>query len=171
MAERARSGDGVSLRGGISLWYSQECIFRPDDMADLAWVGGTPDDERDPEEGVEALPRSVVRTTAGYWTTERLEETLPDLEELWARDQDKPLRRQREQEAVGLVRRSIFSGDPVTPRCPECEGQCVYNGNYFCIQCEWALPEYELLPSPSREWLHKWFEEAYASLMDYRAQR
>lgn len=164
MAEATRKGhpgDGVSLRGGIALWYSQERIFEPDDLADIAWLGGVPDDERDPEEGIEALPRSIIRSLPSR--TERWEETLPDPEELWARDQDKPVR--------AHTRRSIFSGDPVTPRCPECQGQCVYNGNYFCIQCPWALPEYELLPSPNREWLHKWFQEALDSLLAYREAR
>lgn len=87
MPDRARSSDGVSLRGGIALWYSQERIFEDDDLADIGWLGGVPDDEREPEEGIEAPPRSTLRTLPPQ--AERQEETLPDVEELWQRELDR----------------------------------------------------------------------------------
>lgn len=34
-------------------------------------------------------------------------------------------------------------GDLVEPECPECGGEVVYNGNYFCTDregCGWAFP-------------------------------
>lgn len=33
-------------------------------------------------------------------------------------------------------------GDLVEPRCPDCGGRVVYNGNYFCIEsgCRWGFP-------------------------------
>jgi len=26
-------------------------------------------------------------------------------------------------------------------RCPKCGGDAVYNGNYYCLECDWALAE------------------------------
>lgn len=25
--------------------------------------------------------------------------------------------------------------------CPRCGGRTTYNGNYYCLDCDWALPE------------------------------
>lgn len=26
-------------------------------------------------------------------------------------------------------------------RCPKCESHIAYNGNYYCVECKWALGE------------------------------
>lgn len=42
----------------------------------------------------------------------------------------------------------FLTGEPVQgAKCPSCAGTVVYNGNYFCLDCEWALPaEFEGYP-------------------------
>lgn len=64
---------------------------------------------------------------------------------------------------------SFLSGDPVEPACPMCSGQCVYNGNYFCVECGWALPHGNPeADRPNSRFLCEWSVEAYFSLMDFR---
>lgn len=64
---------------------------------------------------------------------------------------------------------SIYEGgDPVEPRCPKCGDSCVYNGNYFCTECDWALPIHERV-TPIEERI--WFLEAIISLYAYRVTR
>lgn len=37
-------------------------------------------------------------------------------------------------------------GDPIPhTQCPECKAPITYNGNYYCMRCEWALPHPILL--------------------------
>lgn len=69
-----------------------------------------------------------------------------------------------------------YLGDSVDVPCPDCGGQVVYNGNYFCVEespdspttgCGWALPS-DLPRSQKDEQL---FERMYASLMEYRRAR
>jgi hypothetical protein len=35
----------------------------------------------------------------------------------------------------------MLPGDPIDIPCPKCKGQLVYNGNYFCTECKWQLPD------------------------------
>lgn len=82
---RQRSGDGLTLRGGHRLWNSTARVFEEEDTSeDLGWVGGTPEEERDWEDGLEALPRATLRTLSPR--SERPEECLPDLDALWDRE-------------------------------------------------------------------------------------
>lgn len=81
------------------LWYTTETIGQhKDDLSDLSWVGGLPDEEVPWENGVEAPPRSIIRQVAGYWSQERDEDTLPDIDEapeVTENVYDLPARRQR----------------------------------------------------------------------------
>lgn len=58
----------------------------------------------------------------------------------------------------------------VDPACPECGGECEYNGNYFCSEpeCDWALEDlHDPERVPNREaWA--WYADAYESLMRIR---
>ena len=45
--------------------------------------------------------------------------------------------------------------------CPKCKKlRCVYNGNYFCKACDWALPD-EVLTKAEMYW----FGAAYLTVM------
>jgi hypothetical protein len=54
-------------------------------------------------------------------------------------------------------------GDPTGVNCPNarCDGQVVYNGNYFCENLDWTAPEGWIYENP----------RAYRNLMNYRARR
>jgi len=65
---------------------------------------------------------------------------------------------------VNPYRRAMsFGGDPTGVPCPNkrCDGQILYNGNYFCENYDWDAPD---------GWIHR-NPQAYRNLMDYRARR
>ena len=50
--------------------------------------------------------------------------------------------------------------DTVESPCPQCDQKntVTYNGNYYCLQCEWCLPEGEYTSNEVdivRDWLTK----------------
>lgn len=80
------------------LWYcSGRLDADPLEALDLGWVGPAPED--DLEDGLEADLRPSLRPT-GYRHWERREESLPDIEELWALDQVKGVPKKRTLEVV-----------------------------------------------------------------------
>lgn len=53
----------------------------------------------------------------------------------------------------------------LAPDCPECGTQSlVYNGNYYCTNCDWALPH----PTPSK--FRVLYKDMYVSLMRLRGK-
>lgn len=97
----------MTLRGGPSIWYSTHALSDDEGLADLAWLGGTPYDEVEVEDGLEAPPRPTIRTVAPH--TERPEEALPDLQELW---ETVPLaEREKEEKLVMFQEMASGSGN------------------------------------------------------------
>ena len=50
-------------------------------------------------------------------------------------------------------------------RCPKCNNECEYNGNYWCSTCSWVLPHYENGTSGKYE---ETFKILYVLLMKQR---
>lgn len=44
--------------------------------------------------------------------------------------------------ASGLYISSSSNDRRTGQECPKCSSEVVYNGNYFCSECEWAMPEH-----------------------------
>jgi uncharacterized Zn finger protein (UPF0148 family) len=57
-------------------------------------------------------------------------------------------------------------GDPVGIPCPECGVEAVYNGNYFCPECDWGLPGEDLSEED-----RAWAVQAYISYMKSRGEK
>ena len=59
-----------------------------------------------------------------------------------------------------------YGGWLVEPPCPKCGNLCVYNGNYYCTECDWAFPHPDKKPNSKK--LQQWGVDAYKSLMEFR---
>lgn len=72
-------------QAGYHMWNSQASLDAYwDDLSDLAGLGGTPYEDHDWEDGIEAPPRPIVRSPQTEWSVEPQPLPSPELMMAWA---------------------------------------------------------------------------------------